>query len=161
MDDLWMFNFNTADWTEIKPKDDTKPCARRFHSSCLIGNEFFVIAGCHGKYRCLGDVLSMDLTPLIETGKVDDLKWQERKLGESNSFLPRWGHSSVAHENKIYVFAGRFSNDLNDLLVIDIKTNTIRSLKLGGNPLDAPKPRRRHCAGFIGSCMAIFGGFNG
>ena len=32
---------------------------------------------------------------------------------------------------------------------------------MGGTPGEHPKPRRRHCAGFVGSCMIIFGGFNG
>ena len=77
MEDLWVFNFETENWTEIKiPNDKTKPCARRFHSSVRIGNEFIVLAGCHGKYRCLSDVFSMDLTPLLKTGKVDSLEWK-------------------------------------------------------------------------------------
>ena len=72
MEDLWAFNFQTERWTEIKiDKNSSRPCARRFHSSCMIGNEFFVVAGCHGKYRCLSDVFSLDLTPLLETGKGD------------------------------------------------------------------------------------------
>ena len=38
MDDLWVFNFNSKRWTEIKVQgDEVKPCARRFHSSCMIG----------------------------------------------------------------------------------------------------------------------------
>ena len=36
---------------------------------------------------------------------------------KNSSFLTRWGHSSVVYDNKIYIFGGRFSNDLNDLLV--------------------------------------------
>ena len=32
---------------------------------------------------------------------------------------------------------------------------------MGGNPGEYPRPRRRHCASFMGSCMIIFGGFNG
>lgn len=67
----------------------------------------------------------------------------------------------MVYDNKIYVFAGRFSNDLNDLLVIDIQNNTLKGVKVSGNPQDHPKPRRRHCAGFVGSCMIAFGGFNG
>lgn len=161
LDDLWIFNFKTHSWTEVKSdKDAVKPCARRFHSSCLIGNEMFIIAGCYGKYRCLNDVYSLDLTPLIETNSTKDLKWVERKL-KGSSFLSRWGHSSVVYDNKIYVFAGRFSNDLNDLLVIDVTNNSLKGLKIGGNVLDHPKPRRRHSAGFVGSCMITFGGFNG
>ena len=75
--------------------------------------------------------------------------------------MTRWGHSSVVYDSKIYVFAGRFSNDLNDLLVIDVLNNTLRGVKIGGSAQDVPKPRRRHCAGFVGSCMIAFGGFNG
>jgi len=71
MDDLWVFDFRSENWTEVKfDKDAVRPCARRFHSSCLIGNEFFVIAGCHSKYRCLSDVYSLDLTSLIATGST-------------------------------------------------------------------------------------------
>jgi hypothetical protein len=74
MDDLWLFNFNNLGWTEIKiPNDKVKPCARRFHSSVKMGNEFIVLAGCHGKYRCLSDVFSMDLTSMIKTGRTDQL----------------------------------------------------------------------------------------
>lgn len=58
------------------------------------------------------------------------------------------------------MFAGRFSNDLNDLLVIDTQNNSLKTMKLSSQA-DAPKARRRHCAGFVGSCMIAFGGFNG
>lgn len=71
MDDLWMFNLETQRWTQVKiDRDQPRPCARRFHSSCMIGQEFYVIAGCHGKYRCLSDVYSMDLSALIATGST-------------------------------------------------------------------------------------------
>jgi hypothetical protein len=159
MDDLWIFNFLTLSWTEvpIDKENKSRPCARRFHSSALVGNEFFIIAGCHGKYRPLNDVYSIDLSPLLETGNVEALEWKERKF-KSSAFLTRWGQSSCVSDNKIYIFGGRFSSDLNDILVIDIEKETMKSLKIG---LEAPKPRRRHSACFVGSCMIIFGGFNG
>jgi hypothetical protein len=119
------------------------------------------VAGCHGKYRCLGDVYSLNLKPLLAGEPLKELKWVERKLKGASSFLSRWGHSSVVFDGKIYVFAGRFSSDLNDVLVIDAKTNTMKGLRMGGGIVDQPKPRRRHCASFVGSCMIIFGGFNG
>lgn len=76
MDDLWLFDFRSESWTEVKfEKDAVRPCARRFHSSCLIGNEFFVIAGCHSKYRCLSDVYSLDLSPILGSGSVKELHW--------------------------------------------------------------------------------------
>lgn len=160
LDDLWLFSFHSLRWQEVRfPQDAPRPCARRFHSSCLVGNEMFVIAGCHGKYRCLSDVYSLDLTPLLETGSPQQLRWVERRP-RGASFLSRWGHSSAVYDGRIYLFAGRFSNDLNDVLVIDLPTNSLRTLKTGSAG-EAPRARRRHCAGFVGSCMIVFGGFNG
>jgi hypothetical protein len=60
----------------------------------------------------------MDFTSLLKTGNFDQLEWTERKL-KGTSFLSRWGHSSAVFDKKIYIFGGRFSNDLNDLLVAD------------------------------------------
>ncbi|MCB0369687.1 MAG: hypothetical protein KDD45_09660 [Bdellovibrionales bacterium] len=54
---------------------DVKPCARRFHSSCLVGDKIYVLGGCHDKYNCLGDLHALDLSKLIETDKVSSLKW--------------------------------------------------------------------------------------
>lgn len=134
-----------------------KPCARRFHSSARIGNQFFIIGGCHGKYRCLSDIVSLDLTPLLENGNFETLSWKDRKpLG--SAFLTRWGHTSVVYDKKIYIFGGRFSNDLNDLLIFDPSNNSIKTMK---TTAQLPKARRRHSACFVGSCMIIFGGFNG
>jgi hypothetical protein len=161
LDDLWLFSFHSLRWQEVRfPAEAARPCARRFHSSCLIGNEMFIIAGCYAKYRCLSDLYSLDLTPLLETGSTQRLRWVERKP-RGASFLSRWGHSSAVYDGKIYLFAGRFSNDLNDVLVIDVQNNSLKTLKTGNAAGEAPKARRRHCAGFVGSCMIAFGGFNG
>jgi len=63
---LWAYNIETKVWVEIKTKDTkTKPCPRRFHSSGLIGNNLYIVAGCHDKYRCLNDVFCIDLTPFL------------------------------------------------------------------------------------------------
>ena len=134
-----------------------KPCPRRFHSSAKINNELYIIAGCHSKYRCLSDIYSIDLTSFLEKGEVSTLEWKDRKM-KDNTFLTRWGHTSVVYDDKIYVYGGRFCNDLSDILVVDCHKNTISSLKVAGEP---PKARRRHSACFLGSNMLIFGGFNG
>lgn len=67
--DLWVYNINTLGWTEIKPSPPSlPPKARRFHSSCLVGNMLYLFGGCCDKYICLNDLHSLDLTPLIENG---------------------------------------------------------------------------------------------
>lgn len=75
----------------------------------------------------MNDIYSMDVTALLKNGEKT-LKWKERKV-KGNTFLTRWGHSSVVYENKIYIFGGRFSNDLNDILVVDLEKSTMRALK--------------------------------
>ena len=77
---------------------------------------------------------------------------------KDNTFLTRWGHTSAVYEDKIYVFGGRFCNDLNDILILDPVRDQISTAKIIG---DIPKARRRHSACFLGSSMLIFGGFNG
>ena len=158
LDDLWVFNFLSMSWTEVPiPAGSVRPCARRFHSSAKVGNEFYVIAGCHSKYRCLSDIYSIDLTNLIENGSVENLQWKERKMRD-NTFLTRWGHTSAVFDGRIYVFGGRFCNDLNDILILDPERDQITTAKIAG---EVPKARRRHSACFLGSSMLIFGGFNG
>lgn len=116
-----------------------------------------MIAGCYGKYRSLGDVWKIDLTSLLETDKTDGLEWQEVKI-KGSSFLTRWGHTSVVFDEKIYIFGGRFCNDLQDIIIVDPSKDTLKSLRVGGI---TPKARRRHTCALIGGCMISFGGFNG
>ena len=66
LDDLWVFDFRSSKWRQIKTDaTKSKPCARRFHTSVLLGNQFYVIAGCYGKYRSIGDIWKIDLTNLF------------------------------------------------------------------------------------------------
>lgn len=75
-----------------------------------------------------------------------------------NSSILRWGHTSTVFDEKIYIFGGRFCNDLNDIMVFDPKKETIKNLKV--NQETIPLPRRKPCACFVGSCLIMFGGFN-
>ena len=137
MDDTWAYNLETHTWTELEIEAGSpRPCARRFHSSVKIGNQFYVIAGCHGKYRCLNDIWSLDVSDLLK-GNGQTFKWMERKV-KGNTFLTRWGHSSNVYDGKIYIFGGRFSNDLNDILVIDLEKSTMKALKTN---VELPKAR--------------------
>jgi hypothetical protein len=76
------------------------------------------LGGCYGKYRCLGDLYSLDLTPLTQGGGLGSLQWKEHKM-KNMAFLMRWGHTSAVFEGRIFIFGGRFCSDLGDVLVID------------------------------------------
>lgn len=77
---------------------------------------------------------------------------------KGSSFLTRWGHTSAVFEGRIYVFGGRFCNDLQDIIIIDPERDSLKTLRVSGN---IPRARRRHACVFIGGCMVVFGGFNG
>lgn len=91
----------------------------------------YVIAGCYGKYRCHNDIFTLDLAPLLNSGDTSKLKWAE-KSAAGIQLLPRWGHSLAVYNDRIYIFGGRFSNDLNDVLVYHPESNAIKMLKTGG-----------------------------
>ena len=55
------------------------------------------------------------------------------------------------------MFGGRAAEDLNDLIAIDIHTGNLRNIEVE----NAPKARRRHSGGFMGSCLILYGGFDG
>ena len=79
LDDLWVYDVRTLSWEEAKFAD-ARPCARRFHSSCMVENKIYIFGGCHGKYNCLGDLYSLDIGSLVETGKVSSLQWLKIEL---------------------------------------------------------------------------------
>ena len=85
-----------------------------------------------------------------------------KKLGSSKvPNLARWGHASVYHDGKLYVFGGRREEDRNDILTYDLKTEQWNMVNSKGVFSHVPRPRRRHSAVFLGNQMVIFGGFDG
>ncbi len=49
---------------------------------------------------------------------------------EGSDFIPRWGHSSSYNplNDKIYIFGGRFSNDLHDIVILDVDKKTSKKV---------------------------------
>lgn len=44
------------------------------------------------------------------------------------------------------------------MLIFDTEKNKVKVVKVSNETI--PKPRRRSCLSFIGSCLIMFGGFN-
>lgn len=153
--DLWLYNFQSLAWREVKMQGIVWPRARRFHSSCINDDSIFVFGGCEGKYNCIGDLYELDLARFKETDNLEDLTWKEVHL--ESKVTPRWGQSMHFYDGLIYIFGGRASDDLDDLFSIDPNTGEVKMIKAEASP----KARRRHSGGFIGSCLVLFGGFDG
>lgn len=81
LDDLWVFDVRSYKWTEIKTQNkggnnhnnnggsssiNSKDMieGRKFHSTAMIENQLFVIAGCRSTYTCIPNIYSIDLTGL-------------------------------------------------------------------------------------------------
>lgn len=70
----------------------------------------------------------VDLSNLLKNGTMNGLYWKEMEF-QAASFLTRWGHACASLQNRIYIFGGRFSNDLNDILVLDLETMKMKTIK--------------------------------
>lgn len=114
-----------------------------------------MFGGCHDKYTCLSDLYKIELEEFIKSDDPSHLKWQQIKL--TKEVTARWGQTTHFYNGQIYIFGGRAEEDLNELVAIDIKSGNVRDIKTGKNP----QARRRHAGGFIGSCLVVFGGFDG
>lgn len=88
--DLWVYDVRNLTWEEVKTQE-IGPCPRRFHTSCLGGDKMYIMGGCHGKYNCLGDLYSLDLSEMVSSGKTSTLKWEKIAIKEDE--LKRWGHT--------------------------------------------------------------------
>lgn len=62
--DLWTYDVRSLKWEEVKT-DQGQPSPRRFHASCMVNNKFYVFGGCEGKYVCLNDFYSLDVSSLL------------------------------------------------------------------------------------------------
>ena len=64
LDDMWALNLDTYHWQEISC--EKKPQSRRFHSSSIVNNYFYIMGGCEGNYNCFSDIQRLDLSFLRE-----------------------------------------------------------------------------------------------
>ena len=159
LDDLWLFNLNTNEWTEVPMgKEQLRPRARKFASSFKKDNKMYVIGGCHDKYESYDDGFQLDLSLFFTTKDTKDISWKEMKLSQPQ-LIQRWGQVSAVANNKAYVFGGRFINkDLENLVEIDLETGECQELNLRWPLL---KGRRKAAFCIQNNTMFCHSGFDG
>lgn len=91
MDDLWLYETNTAKWTSIKRSEEQQqwPVARFQHSAFISRNFMFVVGGKDYLGKALSDVWMLDLTTW---------RWCE----VASLPLPRAEHVLVSGKEKVY-----------------------------------------------------------
>ena len=143
-------------------KTVSKPQPRKFHSSAIIRNCLYMFGGIFENYQPINRIQFMDLSMVKEgnTDSVEDnvFEWRKVQLGmnQANS-IGRWGHVSKVYDDCVYIFGGRNTNELNDLLVFNSKNNSLKKLPTQ----KPPEARRKPCVWMIGSILIINSGYNG
>ncbi|CAN4096146.1 unnamed protein product [Withania somnifera] len=146
-DDLLLLDLECGKLEVIDVLDAPCPCVG--HTSTMIGDSMYVIAGRADPSNILNDVWVFNVT------KKD---WRLLEcLG--SPFLPRHRHAAAAVGSRIYVF-GRIHNDLihSSLYVFDTLNFEWSELQVQG---DLPCARHSHSMAAYGTQIFLFGGYDG
>ncbi|KAL0480210.1 tea1 [Acrasis kona] len=132
-------------WTNITTTNT--PSKRAWHSSVIINNKFYVFGGFDKTKNIDSTVYELDLSQQSPSWKT---------LSSSNAASPRFLHSAVTHNNKMYTFGGMTADSkfFNDVHEFDPSTNKWTQIKTN----EGPSPRAAHSATQYADRMYIFGG---
>jgi N-acetylneuraminic acid mutarotase len=129
--DLFKFDFDTHNWTEIKAKDESKvPSKRCKHSACIYENMMYIFGGwdSSGKlndmYRYIFDRNEWEIVPCTNPPRA------------------RSAHSVAIYQNSMYLFGGIGDNKFNDMYRFSFKNNQWSTVNQRN-----PPPRRSSYGG--------------
>lgn len=134
-------------FTQEQMEFEAHAAGRFGHTVDLIGSRMFILGG-RSKEKFFGKVLCYDL----KSGK-----WSQPIPNCNVRFEPRYGHTSVQVDAKLYIFGGRNQKDslLNSVTVFDPFKNTFEVFDKLNN---APPARYLHAAAAVGKKIYIHGG---
>ena len=143
------------------PSQGASPCGRGGHSATQVGNLMLVFGGTYfdaGKFHYLNDLWALE---------VETLKWHKPQLGGGSGAAgraapcpgPRYGHSTVLVDWKVFVFGGKGENGLlyNDLWCLDVDRWTWELMPTTSSP---PAPRMGHCAAAVDGKIVVLMGWD-
>eukprot|EP01095_Lingulamoeba_sp_RSL-Kostka_P001117 TRINITY_DN1159_c1_g1_i2.p1 TRINITY_DN1159_c1_g1~~TRINITY_DN1159_c1_g1_i2.p1 ORF type:complete len:645 (-),score=189.55 TRINITY_DN1159_c1_g1_i2:105-2039(-) len=154
--DFFCLHFPTRTWKKL-PYVNHTPEKRHSHTSVIMNDKLFIFGGIGSASRNSSQPLMMNSLYYYD---FIEKKWCVLfKNDESNEDIPcpRWGHSAVVYEGKMYIFGG-YSNQhyLNDLWVYDPESNQWELVVPTGKK---PNPRHFHAAVTYKDSMYIISGF--
>ncbi|KAJ3032295.1 hypothetical protein HK097_005308, partial [Rhizophlyctis rosea] len=150
--DLWVFNFADSRWKRVDHIKGQWPCARSGHTTSLWDKKLVIFGGIDKD-----DVFLNDLHIL----HLQTLTWEQpQMLGDIP--LARERHSSIIHDNKLYIIGGYQKqtsqeedtvNTINTLDILDLRT-------LIWSPPIPFVPRFSHFCGKYQNRLYVYGGLN-
>lgn len=146
-DDLLLLDLECGKMEVIDVLD--APCPRVGHTSSMIGDSMYVIAGRADPSNILNDVWVFNVT------KKD---WRLLECS-GTPFLPRHRHAAAAVGSRIYVFGGIHSDMIySSLCVFDTQNFEWSEVQVQG---DLPCARHSHSMAAYGTQIFVFGGYDG
>lgn len=107
--------------TSVGCNVNTRICDdRAYHSAVLEGNQLYIFGG----YEIIAGIFSDMLIPLSSLKKLDMVTGTWTTLASDS--IPRYAHSAVIYQNKMYIVGGKTTNDvpLGDARIYNINSNT-------------------------------------
>ncbi|EDV26766.1 uncharacterized protein TRIADDRAFT_54002 [Trichoplax adhaerens] len=146
---FWIYNFEFNLWSPFEPDGSMIPSTRRNHTASIINGAMYIFGG-YIDFRGSTNELWSYAFESDTWELVYPLDYKD-----SNSPLGRYAHSTVVHDNALWIFGGL--NDLNvtnDLWKWDILQQQWRRIK----SKSGPPPLCKHSAVKTSHGMAILGG---
>lgn len=146
--DLFIFDCNTSQWTNLKINGRDTPDERFNHSAIIYSNHMVIFGGTNELYHSLPDCWSLNL---------DKLKWTKKNFKNEKGvdLIGRSNHTSVLYNDKMIVFGGVTSGLSNDLHVFNLFSNKWENLELCG---DKPSPIYDHASVIYKDSMFVLFG---
>ncbi|GAB5354890.1 hypothetical protein AAMO2058_000158400 [Amorphochlora amoebiformis] len=140
IDTMHRYDTRTNTWAAIKTYGES-PRARTSHSMVLDEEKgiIYVMLGSGSRfgYSNYDDIFAYSILYR---------RWTPITLCPSTTITGRYGHASVFHKNKIYIFGGCFGRSLsNDMFVVDVKKRTAIKIKASREQSPTPCARYKHC----------------
>ena len=156
LDDLWVLDPATAEWTEVaRTRTAPWPPARRGHVSAAVPEleSFVVVGGRKGGHECLRDAW------VYAVGGG----WREASMPPEDDYACRWGHTATRvadGSRRVAVFGGRYKDDagftyLDDLWLYDAGADSWRRETYANAP---PSARDHHAAAYLAGGLYVHGG---
>jgi N-acetylneuraminic acid mutarotase len=148
LNDTYAYRFDSNQWTKNLTQSENAPTARYGHTLVAMDSKASILFG--GKVNddeYLNDMWRFDIT---------DKKWT--KIEQTNPIKSRAHHTSIVHNNTMYVFGGSDEESIFDeLWAFDIDSCTWTNQTQTEN---WPSPRDNHTSILFNDCIIMFGGMD-
>jgi N-acetylneuraminic acid mutarotase len=128
--DIWVLDLTGKGWNKMRIAKDANNRGLYGHTASLIGDKIFIFGGYAGDLGNCTNAMSVLSTASIRDA-FHSLPITEL-VPDTPAPSPRYGHSAIVFENKIFIFGGNNRTEtFNDVFEYDISANAWRKPAIG------------------------------